>query len=237
MNKPKLPTPYELSRLAVALQGHDADKDPVGAVRGAMRLWFAAVCEITRAEKRDFLENLNEYSEARDLNDPSYNRDLDGPYLRDLEKAQNAAIPNPDDKSLWFSEQDSKGNTVHPAMDWVNKNATDDRDKFKTYKGFESAWLEYSPGRTSFERGVAKVFGAHSLALLEKDQEVEPDRTQLAFTVRVCELKRFLNWRVEKRLDADRVRKQKGKQNEGAGNPSKKIFTGKAVKSKRTRSQ
>lgn len=65
-----------------------------------------------------------------------------------------------------------------PAMKWIQEHATDERDRFKTFRAFKDAWLEYAPG------------------------------TQAMQWHTVDELGDFLQWRAGFRRAADTKRKQ-----------------------------
>lgn len=54
-----LPSPYEISRLAVALRGCKAAKQPIEAVREALGLWFVAAIELeTVKEGKNLFDGL-----------------------------------------------------------------------------------------------------------------------------------------------------------------------------------
>jgi len=121
-----IPTPYEISRIAIALRGRAATKEPVESVREALGLWFVAAHELEEAKnKKDAFEGVEAYSgseAASRLFEESLNKDSD---WIELERRKT----HPEIK-FGTSAENSQ------AMKWLSQNGKE----FKTFKGFVKAW-------------------------------------------------------------------------------------------------
>jgi len=137
MNAPKLPTPYELCRIAAALRGKDAKKEPDESIKKAMSLWSAARQELSRLGSILSAE-ASEIEATRALALSKYKN----PFSLDVE--------------VELDDRTTHDNTALSAMCWLEKNA-DKRDTFKTISGFKAAWLEFRPGKTNFKGRVFPI--------------------------------------------------------------------------------
>ncbi len=93
-----------------------------------MRVWIAAVDEISNNKKRDFDAIREAYSEAYDTNDPFCDRDLSRRHSRDRDEAAKADDP---DQRLLNPKLDQDGKVIdHEARHWLlNDPQTDEREK------------------------------------------------------------------------------------------------------------
>lgn len=132
MSQPSpLPSPYEISRIAAALRGRAAAKNPVEAIREAIGLWFVAAYELENTKR---LKNLYDGLESYPSGDC----------------ADRASAESIKDEEAWVIAQSEGGTKIafgtshkdSEAMNWLNKNAKDDRDKFGHFRRFEQAWTK-----------------------------------------------------------------------------------------------
>ena len=115
MNTNQLPSPYELSRIAAALPG--IPKKPGAAVKAAMKLWSEALEELSNQQKiqdgKSSGENIAPLPETID---------------RDITNEPILIASSDGQKS--------------PAMDWINNNPDNKRDRFKSIDRFKAAWFK-----------------------------------------------------------------------------------------------
>lgn len=98
---------------------------------------------IDRAEKRSSEDNIWEYSEDGGEDSAAVVQARDA--LADERKKQS------DDIYFGTSAENSD------AMKWLNENAEDAKDRFKTFAQFEKAWIEIFNDHTGEARAVCSV--------------------------------------------------------------------------------
>jgi len=172
-NHPNLPSQYELCRIAAALRNADAVHNPDEALKAALRLWLSAGLELSAAQQRDAYNNAVAYRGEGDVN---LLNNYIGFYEPDAEERRNRRTKA---GIIEFGSEETS-----EAMKWVNDNARNPKDHFKTFSQFKKCWDDF------FGKRAAKCRDRCSLFLL----------------------KRFLDARVEKRKGADAERKRNERQ-------------------------
>ncbi len=141
-NRGLLPSRYELCQIAAAMFGPEAAKKPVKAVRAALGLWLSAEWELSEASNREVDGNVVAYGMEGWGDGESLEEVI---LVAELEKAR-AMGGTPICELVEFGS--SEGNS--DAFRWVNSNARDPRDQFKTFKKFANAW-EKAFGEQAYE--------------------------------------------------------------------------------------
>jgi hypothetical protein len=182
-----LPSQYELCQIAAAVLGPEAAKQPLKAVRAALGLWFSAAYELPRAAKRNWEANAEIYGDAGHIDtDELINVSALEEY-RELQELERETI------QFGVSVETSD------AMRWLDANAEDPRDQFKTFPKFVEAW--------------GSVFGD------ERDERGDEARLVCCRPL----LQRLIEVRVAHRKAADAARKRKNRaRNKTGDNLSKK---------------
>ena len=125
-----LPSQYELCQIAAAVLGPEAAKQPLKAVRAALGLWFSAAYELPRAAKRNWEENAEIYGAAGHVNtDELIN-------VSAWEEYRELQLQESERESIAFGESVETSD----AMKWLDANAKDPQDRFKTFPNFVKAW-------------------------------------------------------------------------------------------------
>jgi len=133
--KNRLPTLYQLCRLAVALRGADAGDKPMDAVRSVLALWLTAEYELNRARANDIGRNM-----------VTYCRSLEEIQLRDFleDRERERFLKDPDNQPVDFGSG---------AMDWLHANAPHPEDQFKLFENLEKGWNDaFSENATRFRK-------------------------------------------------------------------------------------
>ncbi len=118
-----VPTPYEVSRLAIALRGREAAKEPFEAIREALGLWFVAVHELEKAkEKEDPMHAAMIYDSSALF--------VEEMMIEEENRSKRAHEKKYPEIRFGISKEDSD------AMKWLARQGT----VFKTFRGFEKAW-------------------------------------------------------------------------------------------------
>lgn len=115
-----LPTPYELSRLILALADRK-DPDSLGsASASAMQVWFAALLELKTVAESRLIGIVNRYQLSSEIV-PDSHRHL---------------VENPPSTLLSFGS--SKSDSA--LMRWLNARAKNKKEKFRAFSALQKAW-------------------------------------------------------------------------------------------------
>lgn len=194
-----VPTAYEISRIAVALRGPGAAKNPIEAIREALGLWLVAAVQLEEAAKEP-----NPYCalETFPLSDASER------FFAEFIKPEEEALAklrrqSEREKSFGTSFEDSE------PMKWLSENAKDKRDRYKSFPKFESAWTD------TFGSKAAELRGSWTVETLK---EFEQRRTQ---TRQIGDASRKRKARANKKQIA-RDRKKDGQEKSPADRAAEK---------------
>jgi len=157
MNRPPIPTAYEISRIAAILRTQNIAITPIAAVREAMRIWYLATCEITQAAERSFPDNLDRYTSA-----------LDADEYETVSKHSSGFVlypqpePGPDEKRFWLiSHKESsiagaRSREYSEVLEYINANTNALKcERFKNLEELKNAWYKFSPQDRDHNRTVA----------------------------------------------------------------------------------
>lgn len=120
------PTAYEISRIAVALRGRRAAKNPIEAIREAFGLWLVASYELENAKGKENIGSAMEAYPLGDTNHRPFEEEIK-PEIEWLEREQRKRASRIEFGTTAENSQ---------ALKWLSDNG----EGFKRFGSFEKAW-------------------------------------------------------------------------------------------------
>ena len=159
MSQPSpLPSPYEITRIAVALRGRAATKNPREVIREAIGLWFVAAYELEDAKR---LKNLYDGLETYPTGDCAERAFAES--IKDEEAwilTQSESVPK---IAFGTREEDSK------VMKWLATRGAE----FKTFHGLERAW------KKTFGEKASSYRSSCTASTLEKFMQMRAEERRM----------------------------------------------------------